>query len=119
MDYFESVKSILDSSKIIHEPHVDFLDFDGSSGMIRGQIIFISGHTLEFMEFISGSDRPKYRFHFCSAGGGLIFRYDNAKHHPTLEGSPHHKHLPDTVLPSKGTDFISVFREIEKFILNI
>lgn len=116
-DYFEKVRAILNSSKIIHETHVDFLDFDSFSGMIRGQIIFIGGHILEFMEFISGNARPKYRFHFCSAKGNLIFRYDNAEHHPGLEGFPHHKHLPDTVLSSREADFISVFREAEEFIL--
>lgn len=30
----------------------------------------------------------------------MIFRFDNAEHHPEVRTYPHHKHMRDTVLPS-------------------
>ena len=33
-----------------------------------------------------------YSFHYMTADGDTIFRYDNARHHHDLEHYPHHKH---------------------------
>ena len=36
--------------------------------------------------------RMAYSFHYMTGDDVTIFRYDNARHHPGLPNSPHHKH---------------------------
>lgn len=55
-----------------------------------------------------------YRYHCQDSRNRLIFRYDNTPHFPGLPSFPHHKHLPDTVIPSNKPDISSVVEEAEK-----
>lgn len=86
--------------------------------MLRGRLLLINGYVFEFMEYIQGEKRLKYRFHLVDVDGNLLFRYDNAKHHPELEGYPHHLHLPDRIESSKETSFPQVFKEVIKSVLH-
>ena len=42
-----------------------------------------------------GVTRLKYSYHWQNAGGDLLKRWDNVKHHPHLANAPHHVHLSD------------------------
>jgi hypothetical protein len=42
----------------------------------------------------------------------LIFRYDNAEHHPEIATYPHHKHLRDKVLPSQLVSLKEVLNQV-------
>lgn len=42
-----------------------------------------------------------YSYHYQGANKRLIFRYDNAEHHPELENFPHHKHIGDKVFSAE------------------
>jgi len=48
----------------------------------------------------------------------MIFRYDNAKHHPEIETFPHHKHTPKKVKQSTEPELIDVLLEIQDRIKN-
>lgn len=48
----------------------------------------------------------------------LIFRYDNAKHHPDVSTFPHHKHLPNGVIKSSEPSIGSILNEVEEYIVN-
>lgn len=52
-----------------------------------------------------------------NSDGAIIFRYDNAKHHPEIETFPHHKHLPDKVKISKEVNLSDIQTEVEEIIL--
>ncbi len=80
--------------------------------------MLINGYVFEFMEYIQGEKRLKYRFHLVDVDGNLLFRYDNAKHHPELKGYPHHLHLPDRIESSKETSFPEVFKEVMRSVLH-
>jgi hypothetical protein len=49
----------------------------------------------------------------------LIFRYDDAPHHPTIATYPHHKHLPTGLSESTAPQFVGVLAEVESYILGI
>ncbi len=117
-DYFNEVERRIAETKIIVEREIDYKGFGSDEGMIRGELLFINGYVLEFMEYISKEERPKYRFHLMDKGGKMIFRYDNAPHHkvPTF---PYHKHLPGGVKESKEKRIIEVLKEIEMLVLKI
>ena len=47
----------------------------------------------------------------------MIFRYDNAPHHPETTSFPHHKHIPDKVMPSSMPTIKNLLNEISTIIL--
>ncbi|BES82865.1 toxin-antitoxin system TumE family protein [Pyrodictium abyssi] len=88
-----------------------------SEGLIRGVIVFLDGSRLRFLEYVSitggNAARLKYRYHYEDPDGRLVFRYDNAPHHPEVETFPHHKHLGDgRVVASIAPSIRSVLEEI-------
>jgi hypothetical protein len=78
---------------------------------------------LVFFEFLrqtgDGVQREKYRYHFMDGSDQLIFRYDNAPHHPEVVTFPDHKHLPTGLVESVALHFADVFVEIEAYVLGI
>ena len=83
----------------------------------------VDGSTLQFLELIDRRDDeiicPKYRFHFMDSADKMIFRYDNAPHHPEVATYPHHKHIRGKEKPkqSKGIGLQEVLSEIERMIV--
>ena len=83
---------------------------------IEDRLIFHDGSFLEIEEVLYLTDRRiekvRYSYHY-QKGDRLIFRYDNAPHHPELPTFPHHKHVGDRVEPCQEPDFHDVLREID------
>ena len=73
------------------------------------------GHLLEINEAIQlEGDRLNilsYSYHFQDPNNVLIFRYDNAPHHRGLPTFPHHKHMPNAVLPTIKPSVQQVIQE--------
>lgn len=114
---FESIEELIHNSDFIVDRYVDYKEFSSSEGMVRGQLVFLGGYVLEFMEYLCiGEERLKYRFNFSDMQGNLVFRYDNAAHHKDIHSYPHHKHVPDGVEPSVEVGLEGVMEEIEQFI---
>ena len=106
-EYAERIRA-----QILQTPNVLFhsLAYDDrppTAGLVKGVITFADGSQFHFKEFLSLTGlvtRLKYAYHYASASGALIFRYDNAldaaaKH---LASYPHHKHLPERIVPSES-----------------
>lgn len=86
-------------------------------GFVRGNLTFQDGSLLHFREYVreedEAVDRYTYVYHYQSADGQLLFRYDNTNHYPDLEGAPHHKHVSESnVVYSQAPDLESVLKEI-------
>ena len=83
---------------------------------VEDRLIFYDGSFLEIEEVLWLSDRRiekvRYSYHY-QKGDCLIFRYDNAPHHPELPTFPHHKHVGDRVEPCQEPDLHDVLREID------
>ncbi|MBT9139319.1 MAG: hypothetical protein DDT31_01903 [Syntrophomonadaceae bacterium] len=62
--------------------------------------------------------RLKYRFHWMDVNDGMVFRYDNAPHHPEIATYPHHKHIKGEKMlgQSKEVGLKDVLVEIEGMI---
>ena len=54
-----------------------------------------------------------------NAAGKMLFRYDNAQHHPEIASHPHHKHTPDRIAPSNMPSVKDILNEISAFIVGI
>jgi len=60
--------------------------------------------------------RVAYKFQYQQADGALIFRYDNAPHHPQISTFPDHKHLGAQVSEAHAPDLTEVLREIDDWL---
>lgn len=89
-------------------------------GIIEGSITFSDNSKLIFTEYLDLKCKPKklnYSFHYQKHSGTLVFRYDNAKHKPSVEESGH-KHLPNgSVLAAEPPLLKDIFTEIMDFLL--
>ena len=93
----------------------------GSTVYVKGSLRFINATVLILAIYANESARQvivdKYRFQYMTGDGQMIFRYDNAPHHPELASFPHHKHLPNKVIPSSMPSIKDILNEISAGIL--
>ncbi len=76
---------------------------DRRGGYLRFRADFIDGSRLFAFEFVDARlRRLRYSYHYQDASGDLIFRYDNAPHHPEVRTHPHHKHTPQGVVEAES-----------------
>lgn len=69
---------------------------NAGTGFIRAQVKMADGDLLEIAVFFvleaSAITVENYKFHWQDPQGRLIKRWDNAPHHPEVEGFTHHLH---------------------------
>ena len=87
---------------------------------IRLRAEFSDRGLLEVSEYWTASAlgapvQQEYTYHWQTAAGELIQRWDNASHHPELAGAPHHIHQGDGVVEGakESASFFMVLSEIE------
>ena len=113
-----------------HDATVEMLEIrelePDQSANIRCRMRFWDGSILVFNEALAIRGlvlaKIRYSFHYQSAGGQLIFRYDNVPHHPQIPTFPHHKHVsePGTnterIMAAHPPDIQGILREIDRFL---
>ncbi len=63
---------------------------------LKGEIVLADRSELHFKEYLVTIPKVKkiaYSYHYQDQEKKMIFRFDNAAHHPELENFPHHKHI--------------------------
>jgi Family of unknown function (DUF6516) len=60
--------------------------------------------------------RLSYRYHWQNVSGQVLFRYDDAPHHPEVDTFPHHKHVGDTVIASPRPHLLDVLEEMQRLL---
>ena len=107
-DYFSEIQNLLRRSAFIENIAIKYEAKSKTVGLIHGNIGMVDGSTLQFLELIDRKDaeiiRPKYRFHFMDSADKMIFRYDNAPHHPEVPTYPHHKHIRGEERPNQSRE---------------
>ena len=91
------------------------------TGYWRALVAFVDGSRLAVFEHVDvATGTPvvtKYRYHHMTAEDELVFRYDNAPHHPEIGTYPHHKHTGHGVAGTHQTTDAEVLREAEGLVL--
>lgn len=88
-------------------------------GYLSLRVEFRDGSTAQFAERYRVADGQviveKYRFHWQTADGSLIRRWDNAPHHPAVSTFPHHVHegREENVRPHAAIKALDALRTIE------
>jgi hypothetical protein len=109
---------MLRASPIVQSHNVTFDKRGPHAGYVRGDVFFTDDSQLHFREFVStqfGADRFVYVYHYQTADGAMIFRYDNTPHYPGLPSFLHHKHHADgfSVVACNAPTLAQVLAEIE------
>jgi hypothetical protein len=115
--YFTELEHLLQQFVPIRSYSLKKKVYNSKYGCIIGTILFEDGTRLDFME-VKNTDKPgkvKYRYHYMTSQQELIFRYDNAPHHPQLKTFPHHKHLPQGEQESGEPTLEAVLLEIARY----
>jgi hypothetical protein len=103
-DYILRIKNIIEGTPYILSENL-VIDNRGDIVLyLKGEIVFANLSELHFKEYniaITGFRTIAYSYHYQDVEKKLIFRYDNAEHHPELESFPHHKHIGDKTFPAK------------------
>ena len=74
------------------------------------------GGTQLFAREYSDQHERNYSFHWQTADGTLLCRWDNAPHHHHLVSYPHHLHRDDQVLESRPLSLMDVLDEIGRSV---
>lgn len=92
--YVARVEEVLDKlAPLVVERAVSVRQPTDSVLVIRVDLRFLDGARFEGNEIWAGG-RRKYRFHLMDSKGALVWRLDNAPHHPEVRTHPHHRHAP-------------------------
>jgi len=116
-DYFKSVEDcVLLYQNLIKSYTINVKYFNRYKGYIKCEIVFKDDSVLSFSEVKDTEidTKDKYSYHFMNSSNDLIFRYDNAKHHPELSTFPHHKHSQLGVSESSEMTIEEIMTDIEQ-----
>ena len=98
----------------------DHSDKAGQSSEFYAVLRFYDNSRLQIMEKLIVDAyallKVRYAYHYQQANSTLIFRYDNAPHHPTVETHPHHKHIGADVVACTPPDISQLLREIDEIL---
>ena len=99
-----------------HSPLVKDLDVievaeEKSFQLLRVRAKIVDGSLLYVRELLF-PDHNKYSYHWQTQGGEVLFRWDNAPHHPEIPTHPDHKHEGERVSSSARVSVEEVLAEL-------
>jgi hypothetical protein len=120
--HFEAIEKA-----IIDDPLVLSFEFQRTytsleNAYIKGEVTFIDGSSLAVFQHIRIEETnlvvTDYIYHYMTSDKKLIFRYDNAPHHPEIYTFPEHKHLPSGVEDASLPVFKDVLDEVNIILVD-
>jgi hypothetical protein len=116
-DYLTQVRQAIEATPNLDVERYFEQIFTDTRCNLRIRLRFADNSLLEISEavtLIAGVlNWLSYRYHYQTANGALIFRYDNAPHHPELRTYPDHKHTAVAVVDSTHPTIEQLLREIQ------
>jgi len=120
--FVSEIEKSIDSSYIVLSSNIQKYFGPGEETVyLKGHITIIDASILEIAIFAIQSDDAisidKYRLHYMTDSGQMLFSYDNAPHHAEIDSHPHHKHSGDKIIWSKMPSLKEVLNEISAIII--
>ena len=116
--YLEHIQRVVETfgeAPFVVETSIDVDLRPGSQAYITGRFSFLDGSVLHFREYVDASgtsvEKVSYTYHYQDATHAMIFRYDNARHRPSL-GFRQHKHTSHSVIAASAPSLEAVLLEI-------
>jgi hypothetical protein len=93
------------------------LTSDDYNGLIHIRVYFWDNSFLDIFEVVSTELGYPVRISYAYTyfrGNQLVFRYDNAPHHPEIATHPHHKHIgqKESLAPADQPNLSQIIAEI-------
>jgi len=85
--------------------------------LLRVKAKMIDGSELHVREALF-SHTSKYSYHWQTATGELVLRWDNAPHHPEIPTYPDHKHEGEKICPTARVSIEDVLADIAPVLKN-
>src|SRR3990172_6424082 len=102
LDYFERVQALISSLSRVEIERYEEQALSKERGNLRIRLRFFDNSLLEISEAIHIFEGTltwlSYRYHYQRSDGTIIFRYDNAPHHPEVSTFPEHEHIGESVV---------------------
>ncbi len=120
--YFAKLEEVLQDFPTIQSYTSTKKIYNTNLGFISGSVMFENLHRLDFVEVkdVEVIAKIKYRYQYMDDHHQLLFRYDNAPHHPLLRSFPHHKHLAnDKVAECSEPTLVEVLLECVRGVTSI
>jgi Family of unknown function (DUF6516) len=118
-EYFTAVCQLLQNVPQANAERYEEQILLGNRGNQRIRLRFTDQALLEISEapvIVAGKPQwLSYRYHYQDSSMGLVFRYDDAPHHPEVPTHPAHKHVGDDVLASPHPSIEQVLQEVQTF----
>lgn len=101
---------------------VDYAETGNGVAQYRLRVTLLDGSLLQCVERVrvesEGFQIERYSFHWQSAEGGFLRRWDNAPHHREIPSFPHHIHIGDEshVFAHESIDVFQVLESIEAML---
>jgi hypothetical protein len=121
--YLTRVQATLLSRREIEIETLEIFDRSdkiGQSSELYAVVRFYDGSQLQIVEKLIVEAyallKTRYAYHYQQADDTLVFRYDNAPHHPEVPTHPHHKHIGEEVVATQPPDISEVLREIDEHL---
>ncbi|MEW6606945.1 MAG: DUF6516 family protein [bacterium] len=115
--YFDKIQSMLREIEwLIKSENIDYDILSDEMEIIKGEIIFVDGSTLEFKEMIF-TGITDYRFQYMGKNYELIRRWDTAPHHKEIKTFPYHMHTTEGVEESEKVDLPYVIEIIADMVI--
>jgi len=120
--FVEDIEKTIASSSIVLSSNIQkYFGPALETVYIKGHLLIIDSSILEISIFATESRNTlsidKYRLHYMNSTGQMLFRYDNAPHHPEIDSYPHHKHTSDKIMPSSMPSLKDILNEISAIIV--
>ncbi|MFQ5455622.1 MAG: DUF6516 family protein [Nitrospirota bacterium] len=117
--YFDGLFQELFISRAVSSFNILRCEKGDDDGYIRLKCILLNGDILEFAEYVqvrrNKINIETYNFHWQTAKGKLIKRWDNVGHHKEIDTCPDHLHITEgQVISSSPMNLKKVITEIEK-----
>lgn len=118
-EYFTRVRELVQGVADAQAERYEEQLLSATRGNLRIRLHFTDQSLLEISEAIALiGEEPhwlSYRYHYQSPNTGIVFRYDNAPHHPETSTHPEHKHLGDDVIASAHPSIEQILQEVRAF----
>ncbi len=116
-EYLDHVRQLVQSVSTTQVERYEESILSPTRGNLRVRLRFSDDALLEISKaFVFADGELRWlssRYHYQDPLGVLVFRYDNAPHHPEVETHPDHKHQHERILASTHPSIERLLQEIQ------
>ena len=119
--YLDALEAHIRSNLFVVSIEIERAYTSPTTGYAKVDLTLMDGSRLIVFEHVRVESeclrRTDYRYHYMDAANRLIFRYDNARHHPEIDNFSDHRHTPSGVEPTHPLQLKEIKREVDVYVI--